>query len=451
MSKAFVKDGMVLVIGGDTAILNQIEPGSKTPTAPKDPIDLQKDWVANYGLSNDYPEEVLDKIKKVSLIKPILDWKIRIASGNGLVYGRQKYVGTEKVFEPIIDPEIDDWMEQTDIMLYTQEALSNFYYFHNVFPEIITSINGKKINFLTCNETTETRFAIREQKGKLKGQITKTYITADWKNVASKDTVDFNLDNIITWLDPVEQVRAKKDSRFSYPVYFPSPGRPYYQDAPWHVILDSWLPVAMQVPVFKKSLLENSASIKYLIHVPEWYWGGKYKDWDKKSNEEQVQIVTSEKQAFDKFLKEKQGGSMMVTSKNEMQGQVKYKDWKIEAVDDKLKDGRYIEDSQEADHHIFRNLNVDPTLFGAGPGKGQGSSGSGSDKRVAANSYVMSIKPHQDLVLKPLNFIARYNGWAEKHAKDNSRFMFMFENQFIARLDEGVAVKPAEDYDPNKN
>ena len=37
---------------------------------------------------------------------------------------------------------------------------------------------------------------------------------------------------------------------------------------------------------------------------------------------------------------------------------IKYAEWKIEAVDDKLSEGKYIEDSQEADAHIFKNLQV---------------------------------------------------------------------------------------------
>jgi hypothetical protein len=138
---------------------------------------------------------------------------------------------------------------------------------------------------------------------------------------------------------------------------------------------------------------------------------------------------------------EKAGNSLMYTKKDDTPAQ-KFEGWKIEAVDDKLKEGVYIEDSQEADMHIFKNMQVDPTLFGAGAGKGQASAGSGSDKRVSWNNYIIQTKPHQDLILKPLHFISNFNGWQERLAKaDNQKLVFWFKNYMIARLDSGDEIQ----------
>ncbi|MNH20583.1 hypothetical protein D3C79_803600 [compost metagenome] len=87
--------------------------------------------------------------------------------------------------------------------------------------------------------------------------------------------------------------------------------------------------------------------------------------------------------------------------------------WEIIPIEDKLKEGAYIEDSQEASAHLMRAMGLDATLVGAGPGRNMGA-GSGSDKRIAFNIYVALLQPYRDVILEPLNFISDYNGWTER-------------------------------------
>ena len=100
----------------------------------------------------------------------------------------------------------------------------------------------------------------------------------------------------------------------------------------------------------------------------------------------------------------------MVTFVSDPRYNKEYQGWKIEAIDNKIKDGIYIEDSNEASSHLLYALSMDPTIIGSQPGSKLGS-GSGSDKQVAFNIYIDTVKAHQDLILEPFRWIAEYNGW----------------------------------------
>jgi hypothetical protein len=435
----------------ETTVFNTIVGGQKQPTELPNPREIGSNPWSEWGGNNIYPQEVMAKIAQVSLVSAILDWKARALYGGGLEYGCTTIDAKGKEsFIRVFDKEIEEWLTATDIMLYLMEASSYFYHFYNIFPEMVMSKDGKRIVFLTCLESTDVRYKRREKEGINRGLITKAYVSPDWKQVTGKADLE-EIEVINTQRDPLGTARGWKNKKFIYPVAYPSPGRGYYQAAPWHALLDTWLPVAKGVPAFKQSLLTNQMAIKYLMHVPEYFWEWKHPGFNVMADADRRKIMKEEYKQFNDFLsgEENAGKSLVMTIKDNKAG-IEYKDWKIDAIDDKMKNGMYLEDSQEADAHIFKNLNVDPTLFGAGVGKNASGGGSGSDKRVAWNNYIIMTKPHQDIILKPLHFIAKFNGWAEKfEAKyPNSKFEFHFKNYRIAKLDSG---NETEDADINKD
>lgn len=442
--------GNSVFLGSRSLLVTNVS--QKLPTEQVNPKEVKtKPW-SPWGSDNKYPQWVIDQIADVSLVSPILDWKARALYGGGLVYGTiQIDEKGNETFVRQFDSEIEDWLEATDAMQYIMEASTYFYHFYNIFPELIQSIDGSKIVYLSCLESTDVRWKRRETEGKNKGMITKAYVNPDWKQITAVEQMD-TLDVLNTRMNPLEQARKWKNKKFIYPVSYPSPGRSYYQKAPWHVLLNTWLPVAKKIPAFKKAILDNQLAIKYLITVPDWWWQWKYPDFNKKSEKDRVALIQKEMNAFNSFMAgaDNAGKSMMMTSKTD-DGAHKYKDWKVDVIDDKLKEGIYLEDSQEADAHIYKNLNVDPTLFGAGAGKNSQSSGSGSDKRVAWNNYIIMTKPHQDIILKPLQFIAKYNGWAQRltAGTTNAKFTFYFKNYMIAKLDSGSETQDATNASTN--
>lgn len=413
----------------------------KRPKVTKDAnrVGKQSQIIEYWGNDNNYPQWVMEQLQDVTLVKPILSWKSEALYGGGLAYGLERFENGKEIIEPLMLPEIDDWLDQTCIDQYLMEATSNFYHFYNIFPAITTSLDGSRINFLHCKESTDARWGLRNNRG----YIRRMYLSPDWDQYPAehKDTLKFPVIN--PYFHTVDIVRDRyKNKELIYPIAFPSPGRSYYQEAPWHVLLKSWLPIARAIPQYKGSILDNQVSVRAIIRVPEWYWGEMYPDWESKTTKEKEKLVDEEHQRFIDFFHSKdKGKSILVSAKNEAHG-TKYASWEIDFLDNKIEKGTYIEDSQEADAHIFKNTAVDPTLFGNTAGKDRSGSGSGSDKRVAWNNYQIVTKPHQNLILKPLQFIARYNGWKQKYEKEGTRLKFYFKNYMIARLDEGSETKP---------
>ena len=87
---------------------------------------------------------------------------------------------------------------------------------------------------------------------------------------------------------------------------------------------------------------------------------------------------------------------------------------KITAVDNKLKDGAYLQDTSAGNQEILTAIGVDPSLIGAGIPGGKLGAGSGSDKREAWFILSALMKTNRDTTLEPFEFIQEYNGWDQQ-------------------------------------
>lgn len=432
-SRAFLTQNSALITN-----LNANFENSKKPHQSIDPDKQTTEKVALWGDDNLYPQWVMDQTKDVTLVRPILAWKAEALYGGGLSYGLERYENGKEIIEPLIDPEIEDWCENSNIDQYLLEAPANYYHFYNIFPGMVQSLDGSRINFLHCHESTDTRWEKRSPRG----FIENAYISPDWERYGADTKETKRLKVIDHYRHTIDDIKAVGNKELIYPIAFPSPGRGYYQEAPWHVLLKSWLPIARAIPEYKASILTSQLSIRYIIEVPEWYWQQRYPDWAKLTADKRKEIVAEEHKKFDEFFTGKEKGkSMMVDALNAMQGQQKAA-WKITELNKPLAESAFIEDSQEADAHIFKNMAVNPTLFGNTAGKDLSGGGSGSNARVAWNTYQLITKPHQMQILKPLQYIARYNGWQQRLQKPGTKLRFWFKNYMIARLDEGAETKP---------
>jgi hypothetical protein len=317
------------------------------------------------------------------------------------------------------------------------EAGSDFYWFYNYFPEMIVSNDRSKIVSISAQEASFCRW---EKPNSSTGLVERCYINANWDNGGKEDSPETIVVPVLDpYYDPVGNLKARKDGfKYIYPVSYPSPGNSFYQLAPWDSLRkNGWLELASMIPKWKKALMKNQLSIKYHIEIPEYYWRWKYKTWDEMGQDQQVAARKKEMTEFNDFLtgEENAGKSVMTSSKFDAGSNTKYPGWTITVLDDKMKDGTYIEDSQEASAHILFALGVDGTLIGNSPGKSMGA-GSGSDKRVAFNQYIILRKAEEDLILEPLNFIRKYNGW-------DPELRFRIVRQEITTLDKGKETTPA--------
>ncbi|SHL26437.1 hypothetical protein [Hymenobacter psychrotolerans] len=384
-----------------------------TPTSPEKKPE-GSDEIAPWGDDNLFPQNVIKDIEKNTILPSVLEKKTSMMYGGGLVYGI--ITGKEKDGRPIFEaqtlPEVDEFIEYSRLDRYAFEGLHDISTFANAFPELILSKNRQKVKLITIQEAAWCRY-LKPKKGTLPGVV----INANWDNGGKPgDEFSTTVPTIDPYFDAVGNLRSRTDGfKYIYPLSIPSPDKALYQLASWNSVRRSgWLDVAAAIPEFKKMLFKNQLTVKYLIEVHSAYWVWKYGDWDGLTRDEKKKLLEDEIQAFNDVMQGTNGAgkTVMTTTIMDPKTNQEVAAFKITAIDDKLKDGIYIEDSQEASSHIYTAVGVAPSLMGVSPGKGMGGgAGGGSEPRVLFNNFVSTSQFHLDLLLAPLNLISRYNGW----------------------------------------
>ena len=446
------RTGNLFTLGAAQSQPSLGKPGSGPTSLEKPKLDPTSPVLVNtgsgfadiepWGTDNLFPQKVLAECSKNTIIPATIDWKARALYQRGLEYGIEDLDENGEVkFKRIKDTAIDEFLRRSAINRYGMESIVDFYWYFNIFPEMVLSKDRKKILGLTAQESSYCRWGKQNEKT---GLVDTCYINANWDNggtAQSKETTKVPV--IDPYYDPVTALREDtRDWKYIYPVSYPTPGKTFYQLAHWDSIRSSgWLNVAQSIPAFKKALFENQVTIKYIIETATWWWEWKYPNFETMTPEERQTVMADELKIFEDFMSgnDKAGNSIMTVFKSDPDRGQEYAGWKITPVDNKIKSGVYIEDSQEASSHLLYALGVDPTLIGSAPGKGMGA-GSGSDKQAAFNSYLSLVQVHADLILEPLHFIAQYNGW-------NPDIKFRFKREILMPQTSG---KPKlEDKDQN--
>lgn len=427
---ALVGNGQLLVDVGE--VLNLGEMKTK-PVNPQVKEQSQSE-IAIWGEENNFPQQIISIAELSTELPTLLDWKARLLIGRGVV-AMQKVFNADKKkweYEAIQDDEIDLFLTDTTTKRYLYEAATDLYWFANIFPELIKSKDGKSIAYIGTQDASFCRWG----KMNNKGTIDKCYISANWPDAKVTD----NETTKISVIDPydferVDNTRNSNNERYIYPVSTPSPGKIYYQLAPWNGFITSmWADISRAVPKAKTALMKQLLSAKYILQIPFSYWPMAYKDWPKLSEEEQLAKKKAKvKEINDQLTGPEANGRTILTevgfdpvTGKEIPG------WKIIPVESTVKEGEHLEDSREASQHLLRSLDLDPTLVGDGPGKSLGA-GTGSDKRIAFNVKVSMLGPHREILLEPLYFIADYNGWRKKYP----RLEFKFIEVELETLDKG--------------
>lgn len=389
------------------------------------------DVMALWGDNNDFPQRVIEDVRQDPELPNLLDEKARLAYAGGLIYGTlvRNPDGSEYL-KPItgsLQKEIDDWMMRSNITSYVYEVLKDLYWFGNAFPEVVLDKERKKIVQLCVQPAEQCRWSKQNNKG----TIDTCYINANFPDAKATDPLTKKLGVIDRYYDAAGTLLLRKDTNLIYPLSIPSPGSNYYQLADWNSIRASgWLDVSRAIPKFKKALLETQMTIKYHIEVSNQFWELKYPGFDSKELSEKVSIKETEFKLFQDVMSgaTSAGGNLYSPMITDIVTAKEYSLWKITAIDDKIKDGTFLEDGKDASLYKYSAMGIHPALLGTMPNNGLG--GAGSNIREAHLLYTMKIRPHQDIILEPLNYlVVPYNKW--------EGVTFRLKNSFMNTLDKG--------------
>jgi hypothetical protein len=406
------------------------EPGAKA-TASLLKNTTGSSAVAYWGADNGFPQQVVADAESNTSLATMLNWKAKAWYGGGLVYGTVDFdANGEEVFKRVRLPEVEAFLRRSNASRFAMEALLDISWFTTAFPELILSRDRKQIVSVATQDACYCRYA----KAKSVNDIMKyVYINANWTNGGGPDDgYTTKVPVLDPYYDAVEGLRARTDGfKYIYPISFPSPDKSEYPLASWNTVRRSgWLEIGRAVVEFKKMLLKQILSVEWIIKVNPAYWEWKYKDWEEKTDEERRALIGTELKNFGEVMSGSNGAgkSLMTTTVKDSQGN-DVAAFEVTALDKKMKEGLFNEDSQESASHVFTAGGVAPTLMGIQPGKNMGA-GSGSDARVAFNNFISTSTFEQHLVLEVLHFIRDYNNWPEN-------LEFRFKNPLIMTLDKG--------------
>lgn len=408
------------------------------------PGEESDNYFIPWGANNQRPFDLYNKGKKSPIIRSGLNKKARIIYGGGVeLVKKVKNETTGKVEFEVVDSEegklFEDFKLQSNLENYLIGSLLDLEWFKNVFPQITTNIGGNKVVALRRQKAAYCRWAPRDKEGDLKECFISYKFKSeepDKKDVLTRKVID-------PFSDPVAsltQLAKSKGGHFIFPLEYPGLVENYYPDPEWASVIESgWLDLSLKIADFKNNLMLNQISILYHIEIDDRFWKLQFPKWEDLS----VDVKKKKRdEVIEAFLKAKIGtgnaGGVHLTSMLSEQtekGMEQTSLWKITVLDNKLKDGVYVEDSQEASAHTFAGIGLDPTITGVLPGKGQMPS-SGSDKRVAVNIEASYQKVHQDLILKPLYLIKKFNDWPKE-------WEWRFKTPEITKLDEGTETTQA--------
>jgi hypothetical protein len=211
--------------------------------------------------------------------------------------------------------------------------------------------------------------------------------------------------------------KASKKRRFILPCRFPAAGSIYYPKAYWHSILDSgWLDFANAIPEFKKALMTNQITIKYLIVFSQEYFPTIFKNEGITDDVAKKARIKLEYDNMNTFLTDtKNTAKSFITYATKYLGAGGKEEYRnmvdIKPIENLFKGGEFIEDSAEANNIISYAIGVHPLITGASPGKN--GSINGTEARELFNLKRVLLWPYRSQILRVLYLIKRYNNWPE--------------------------------------
>lgn len=381
----------------------------KPATKPKTPIEKiffsNREYV-NWGDDNNWPGYVVDQAFEGPEIPMVIDFEANHMAAADLHYGFiSGYEKDTAIIERFEHADIEDFWSKNNKQLFLQDGYRNLFWWHHAYLDLNLNPNKSLIASMAFQDTAHVRYAPQNEKTGNKDFVV---IDANWPNNTKETSQTVRcIDPYHDWIGQMKEIPA---TRFIYPLFFNSPKRTYYQQTPWHSLINrKWLDLAKKIPLFKSKLMDNQMSIKYVAHVPQDYWEWRFKNWQKMNQAERdtarQEVVTE----FNSVLTgvTNAGKTLLLTFKTDAY-QKMYGKWEIQEMKMNLGEGAYIEDSQEVTEQILFAMCFDGTLVGKVPGKSQGA-GSGSDKRLADEIFFKNRKPYAHKLCEALELFCQFN------------------------------------------
>ena len=387
-----------------------------------DPINVAGYSVAQWGVDNDLPQRVMDKIDKAEIVgtNANFNWKVAYGQGPKLVEViRDPVTNRAKDFKDVIDGPAYDWFYQNNVPLLLQEIMTDLSYFGNAFPVLIAGdkqhLGGRKgIKGIAHREAMFSRWGLDKR-----GLINRHLYCAKWDESPTKDEIQqsYVVDEYNAVADIQQRLTLGKDARLCFPIYITSPGRPYYSYPNWWSIFRSgWYDQLCSIPSLKKAILKHNLGVRHIIYIADEYFAEKEEllkidKNDHRSRKELYDDVV--KQLCEQVTGEENAGKAVVSKMKFMPNGNSASFEKMMTVDtikNDISGGEYLTDYETGANIISYAMDVHPSLIGATPGKNSNSLSGSNIREIFIMKQSLS-KPTAYLALQWWPVVRKINGW----------------------------------------
>jgi hypothetical protein len=414
------------------------DPTIETASTPRpDDIISSAAW-AYWGTDNLLPIQMTRDIEECGVLAAAIDGKARFGIGKGLRPMRivEVKANGEEVLEPVYNPEIEEFMEESDIFNQMFGLFKDVIGFANYHVRFKFNNAGTKIGLLIRDDVTEFRYA---KKDKATGLINNTYLSAVWDKAPSEKDKTLLKFDLLPSIGPSQYLTGLSDTQrarkeFSITGRVPGWNRHYYSMPTWWAA-KKWVEIAKSVPSMKAAMFNNNIRLKYVVTIYDSYWIRAFGDeWNTLSQDEKDQKRTELYESIDNFLAgtENSYKSVYVPGFIDPVTGKSSQDIEIKPIEDTTKQGELLPDSAAANSEILFALMMNPALMGADTPGGpySGGAGSGSNIREASLIQVMIQEFERHQCSKIMNIIKKVNGWP-------SDIVWRFPGLVLTTLDTG--------------
>lgn len=368
------------------------------------------DW-APWGMDDCLPTIIRQKIEEVPIAGRTISQLIAKMYGNGLCYHRNSdlYNGGNTI-QRAYSKKIEDWLYRSRIrQKWLIAQFSDYRYYMNAFSEMILN---KRRDFITGLYHKPAEFSRLSKQNPQSLDIEYLYFSPEFSRgyVARRNTI--KKIPLFRWYDEEQFLQSLNGFKFAYHSRFETPGILYYARAFWLGLFreNGWMDASKAVPEVVNAMMQNQIRIKYQILIPESYFLIRDPQFATYTAKQRMDIIDELIDEINNKLVGTSNAYVSISSvfREDMAGKPEGK-VEILSIDDKVKKDAWVPSSTTADAQIVQGLGEHPSQVGLANDHGKMGAGSGSDQRESFNTSITLNTIDQDIVLEPLNLIARFN------------------------------------------
>lgn len=388
---------------------------ASSPLPPKEDAtvntsDYRKQFIASpvllWGDKNNFPADIDAEARNSSVFEGAFKVLCDHMRGQDFYLYKFVYKDGKRIVEEVELAGILDELEALGYYEYWYDACGELPKWGNLWP--VFGMNSKKE--IALIKTFDGAWNRLERPSPKDGNIKNIYVSAQWpNNIHPKLTSGAIPDELKNWVfrypllsrqraKYVDELQYTAAKTFAAHVKFHTSGSVYGR-APWHSLYaNRWLGISGKVPEMMIRYYEAAMTINYLIYINNEWIKRKFPEWEDENFDREKAIKTLQ-ESYEKNLKGTGNAykSLMLLFDYDSSGtERKYVKWEL--LDNKIREGNFIPDSQVSDSQVLFTLGVHSSLLGSVvPGGKGGEGGSGSNIREASLALQMRLTPDRDL------------------------------------------------------